>query len=515
MSASGKILRATAFVTVAGVLSRIGTFLGSLVIIRLLGLEQVGVLGLLESWLALAIMFALLGLGVATTRYVATSLAQDTAMIGAYAAAAILLALLISFVVAVIFYYVVLLAPQLTTFGFSDLLTTTRTFVTTHALLMLSLLVVMTLREIAAALLQGMQLFQLFVYINLTTGLLSLPVSYVLVHQYGLTGAMNSRLVLTAIELIVILGFSMHGMHRLQTRFSLHKIRSTSRSLLAFALPTFIGQLIANPVRTFITTLLAAQPGGAVQVGLLTTAGRIVGLANFVPGSMAAVIMPILAAEWHQQRESFGSVVETTLRMIWLASLPFVLFFLGATPTLLGGLYGDNYVAASTVAFLLLVVVLLTSINETSDRTLAAANRQWLSTGNNLVWAILFLLLGIVLVPSYLGAGYAVALLVSFGLYIALQLGWLKYLYQVSVRPALPLLALSVGGILIAWCIAALAPSLLQITLAGLLAIISIVAEWHMFLNHSEQDALGQRVQQGRAAFVGMLHRFGWNKAVL
>lgn len=36
-----------------------------------------------------------------------------------------------------------------------------------------------------------------------------------------------------------------------------------------------------------------------------------------------------------------------------------------------------------------------------------------------------------------------------------------------------------------------------------------------MFLNHSEQDALGQRVQQGRAAFVGMLHRFGWNKAVL
>lgn len=507
MSTSGKILRGTAFVTVAGILSRIGTFLGSLVIIRLLGLEQVGVLGLLESWLSLASLFALVGLGVATTRYVATSLADDTAMIGAYAGAAMLLGFVFSIVTGVVSYYAIRLAPGLTAPDLSNLVATTRWFVLTHALLVFSILVTMTLREIGSALLQGMQLFQLFVYINLAIGLLNLPVSYLLVRTYGLTGAMQSRLILTSIELILLLAFAFHSMRHMETRFSLSKWQTTSHRLLAFGLPTFAGQLIANPVRTFMITLLAAQPGGALQVGLLTTAGRIVGLANFVPGSMAVVIMPILATEWRHQRERFSDLVQTTLRMIWLASLPFTVFFLGATPTILNGLYGAEYVAASAITFLLLIVVLLTSINETSDRTLAAANRQWLSTGNNLVWAILFWLMGLVLVPRYMGIGYSVALLVSFGLYVALQLGWLRRLFQVSLRPVPPLSALSLIGIFFAWWIAALNPSLLQIFLSGLLAVIAVVVEWRVFLDREEQDAFRRRAKQTRLAFVGLLHR--------
>lgn len=61
MSVSKRILQGSSFVIVAGVLARIGTFLGSLVVIRLLGLEHVGQLGLIESWLALAGMFSLAG----------------------------------------------------------------------------------------------------------------------------------------------------------------------------------------------------------------------------------------------------------------------------------------------------------------------------------------------------------------------------------------------------------------------------------------------------------------------
>lgn len=509
MSASDKIIRGTAFVTIANILSRIGTFLGSLIVIRLLGLEQVGMLGLLESWLSLASMFALFGLGVATTRYVATSLVEDNRLIGAYSGAAILLGLIFSVVTGVVAYFVIRLAPGPVNFDTSDLIGATRWFIMTHVLLIFSLLVTMTMREIGSAILQGLQLFQLFVYVNLTIGLLSLPVSYLLVRAYGLVGALQARLVLTSVELCLILVLVLHSMQRMETRFTLNMWQTTGRRLIAFGLPTFIGQLIANPVRTFMITLLAAQPAGAVQVGLLTTAGRIVGLANFIPASMASVIMPILATEWQRQRERFGQTIQTTLRMLWLASLPFTLLFLGATPTILSELYGSEYVAASMVTFLLLVVVLLASINETSDRTLAAANRQWLSTGNNLVWTVLFWLLGLVLVPRYLGLGYAIALLVSFGLYVALQLGWLWRLYQIPLRPLLPLTALSLSGVFFAWWIAMLTTGLLQFILSGLFALLAAVIVWYWLLSREEQNAFHRRARQARISLVGLLYRLG------
>ena len=496
---------------IAGVLSRIGTFLGSLVIIRLLGLEQVGQLGLIESWLSLATMFSLAGLGVATTRYVATSLAQNAEIIGAYAGTALCLGLILSFGVGLALFIGVKVIPGLAGMDASNLIGVTRSFVLTHVWLLLGLLVVTTLREIGVALLQGMQLFQLFVYVNLIIGVLSLPVSFLLVQAHGLAGAFGTRLILAGVELILILVFALRGLRRLRTRLSLHRLFENSRLLLGFALPTFAGQLIANPVRTFMITLLAMQPNGALQVGLLTTAGRIVGLANFIPASMATVIMPVLATDWgHNQRDRFSANVLTTLRMMWLASLPFVVFFLGATPALLYHLYGSEYVSAATITFLMLIIVLLSAINETSDRTLAAANHQWLSAGNNLVWALLFWALGLYFVPRYLGLGYSFALLMSFGLYIALQLGWLRRLFQISLRPILPLSGLSLGAITIAWWISTLRPFLLQLLVAGAFMFVVGIVQWQMFLHVGEREAFRR---QARAARGTLSHRLGFLKS--
>ena len=56
--------------TGANILARVGTFLGNLAIIRLLGLDLVGELGLIESWLNVALIFAVFGLNAAATKFV-------------------------------------------------------------------------------------------------------------------------------------------------------------------------------------------------------------------------------------------------------------------------------------------------------------------------------------------------------------------------------------------------------------------------------------------------------------
>lgn len=514
MSVSRRILQGSSFVIVAGVLARIGTFLGSLVVIRLLGLEQVGQLGLIESWLALAGMFSLAGLGMATTRYVAVVLGEESKRIGEYAGTALVLVLFFSTGVGILLLGGVHLVFGSATAETSGLIVTARQFVIEHSYLLFGLLVMMTTREIGVALLEGMQLFRLFVYVNLILGLLNFPVSFLLVQSYGLAGAFGARLVLVGTESVLILIFALNGMHRLHVRLSLHGFFANSRSLLGFALPTLVGQIIANPVRTFMTTLLAAQPGGALQVGLLTTSNRIVGLASFVPASMASVVMPILSTDWsHNERSKFGANVLTTLRIMWLSCLPFIVFFLAATPALLHKLYGPDYVSAATITFIMLTLVLLTAINEISDRTLAATNHQWLSTGNNLAWAVLFWLIGLILVPKYFGVGYAVALLVSFSIYVALQLGWLRRLFQISLQPVPSLITLSLGGIFVAWWIAALPPSFAQVALSASLMLVIVAVEWQLLLSQTEQNILSRQAKQVRLAVVNLYHRLRSSEA--
>ena len=91
MSVSGKIWRGTAFMSSANVLARVGTFLGNLAIIRLLGLDLLGELGLIESWLSVAMMFSIFGLSSAVTKYVSQFLESDPAQIGETAATAMVL----------------------------------------------------------------------------------------------------------------------------------------------------------------------------------------------------------------------------------------------------------------------------------------------------------------------------------------------------------------------------------------------------------------------------------------
>lgn len=66
----------------ANILARIGTFLGNLAIIRLLGLDLTGQLGLIESWVGLITMFAVFGLNLAATKYVSQYLETDRERIG-------------------------------------------------------------------------------------------------------------------------------------------------------------------------------------------------------------------------------------------------------------------------------------------------------------------------------------------------------------------------------------------------------------------------------------------------
>jgi O-antigen/teichoic acid export membrane protein len=501
VSVSGKIWRGTAFMSGANVLARVGTFLGNLAIIRLLGLDLLGELGLIENWLNVAMMFAVFGVDAAVTKYVSHHLESEPEQVGEVAATALALGAISSILVGGIL-FVVLMVPQLPGWALRQEAGAGPTVevLTQYAVMFPVLIALFTAKQLIVSVFYGLQTFQVFVWANLVIGAISFPVSYLLVRWQGLLGALEVRAVLAAVEVLLLVFPLRRALRRLGAKLSLESFRLNSRRLLAFGLPTFVGQLVANPVQPLMLSVLAAQPGGIAQVGLITTAQRLSSLASFVPGSMAATVMPVLSTEVGRgDMRRFRDGILVALRMLWLSTLPVVLLLMAACPTLLGVLYGPEYVAAWAVTLVFLMIAMLVGVNQSADRALAAANRMWLSTANNLSWALMFIPLALVLVPRGLALGYALAFFTSFALYVVIQLGWLRRLFRVQLVPLLPLLAFSVLGIAAAWVIAIRLISPVQIVAAGALVLLTLFLQWRLFLSDAERQALQRQVQQLRA----------------
>ncbi len=492
MSVGGRILRGTVWISIASVLARMGTFVGNLTVIRMLGVQQVGQLGLIESWLTLATIFSLFGLGIATTKYVAQYLAGDARRAGSVAGAAIVVTTLSSLAVGMVFYVILTARPA---GSVSGMLGTAYDLLAAHAVIFVALIVTTTWKNLAHGLVYGVQAFQVLVWVNLAIGLVSVPVLYLMTRALGLTGTLNAKLLLTLVEVALLIWPTWRVLRRLGAQVSVSHVRRDGKQLLAFGLPTFIGQLAASPAQTLMQSFLAAQPGGFVQVGYLTVANRLVSLASFVPGSMASTLIPVLSAEWGRGVAThFRDSAALALRMMWLSTLPVVVVFAAAAPVLITGLYGPNYRVAWPVTYLSLLVVLLAGINETPDRTFAAAGRMWLSTANNFVWTVLFVLIAPRLISSYLALGYAIANLIPFLIYVLVQLGWLPYLFKVRLRPFVPLAVMSVVAVVLAWLIAGHVEQFVQLVLAVMLGGLIMVVEWGVFLTTRERRALWQRI---------------------
>ncbi len=62
-----------------------------------------------------------------------------------------------------------------------------------------------------------------------------------------------------------------------------------------------------------------------------------------------------------------------------------------------------------------------------------------------------------------------------FGLYVTIQLGWLRRLFGVPLHPLWPLLATSVAFIAGAWLVANHTTGWMQVIMASLLAVLSVI----------------------------------------
>lgn len=376
--------------------------LAMMVLARILGKVSYGQLAVIQSTLAMAGVFAGIGLSSTATRYVAELRHVDPARLGNLL---YLLERITAYVAAALTLLIALCSSHLATEvlgkgSIGHLL----------AFAVISVFFV-SLDSLYKGILLGLEETKAFAIASSIGSLLTAPALVFGGIAYGLVG------VACGISMGALLQFAI-SRHFTRKRLQAHlvTIRKNAhaaewQALKDFALPSFLAGLLYPLVYWISNVLLVRTPHGFAEMALLGIAMQWYNAIMFLPNYAGRIVLPILTSI-HVEKKTTDIVAVIKFGVIanLLVTIP-VSLGVALLSKMIMATYGTGFIDGWPVlALAALVAVIVVGIAPVGQY-LAAVNKMWVGSIMNFAWAIVFLLSTVVLVPYG-----AIGILASFGI---------------------------------------------------------------------------------------------------
>lgn len=390
----------------ASVVSRSMTLMAAIGCARLLGKNGFGQLGIVQSTANMVSVFAILGLSVTATKYVADLREQDPERAGRIigltwtitAISGTLLAI-ISIITAHPIAVLIMHAPNLTI----------------SIRIASSLVFLNAMLAYQNGALSGFEAFRKLASINLISGVISLPIVLIGVWRWGLNGAVTG----TAVSLVINWWFN-ERLLRKECRQAGISIRirqgfEETRVFWSFSLPALIGSFSTAPVLWFCSVLIVRSPHGFEQMALYSGADRWRLAILFIPTALFRSVLPMLANLYKQNPEGYRQVHRAHLLLnLMVVIAPLLLIACLSAPIMSS--YGPGFRAGWSVLAVLCIGTLPEALNTVFGYPLVVSGKMWVRCGFDLGLSLSLLLLGIKLIPTYGALGFAIAYFITFSI---------------------------------------------------------------------------------------------------
>lgn len=386
------------------VVERALTLGGSIAVVRLLGKESFGEFAILQSTLAMIGVFAGLGLGVTSAKYVAELKERDPQRLGRILAFASRAALASSILVAT-----ALVAGS----GFiSRRILNIPQGAGVFAVSALAL-VFTTLQNYQSGVLIGFEALRKSATAGICAALLSIPASVTLTFFYGLAGAVWGLVFSAALRWLINRWMLLGCLKTWRIPRAPHDWAREWRAMRDFALPALLANLMVTPAHWLCHAMLVNTPGGKEQMAVLGVANQWYYAMLLLPMAAGRIVLPVLTDTVTAKQSARGAKV---LLLGMLANgaivLPFLLV-LGLGAPFIMSLYGDSYAVHWHVLTIAVLTAGLLAIQTPVGTMLAASGRMWLGAMMNLGWAAAYVTFAWLLLNK--GAmGIALALLLAY-----------------------------------------------------------------------------------------------------
>lgn len=416
--AGARVARGAWWSLVGGVGSKVLAVGSAVITARLLGKVGYGEMGMVQSTVGMLGVFAGFGLGTTATKCIAEHRRTDPARAGRIAGLTLAVAVLTAGVLGVA---CVAGAGWLAggTLGRASL----ERLVMAAALQ----LVVTTLGGVVSAALAGFEEFRRIARMQLWLGAAAPFITVPLVWLYGVDGAVAAVTVNAALGLAwgaVVLGRTTAS-HAVPLRYD-RQIWREAGVLTRVALPSLLSSLLLIPVMWVTNLMLVRGPGGYGELGIFNAANQWRMVIVFLPGMLAAAVLPVLAqTHGSDDRAGFREAFTLNLRVTWVVALPLTV----VTVVLAGpvaAIFGRQFAGMELVLPALMVAAFLSIVNATVGAALVGAGRLWTGTLMNLAWAFALVGAAAFLVPRRGATGLGIAYLAAYLLHTLWQMAYVE-----------------------------------------------------------------------------------------
>ena len=384
----------------------------SVVTARLLGKEEFGALGMIQSTVGMLGVFAGMGLGLTATKYVAEYQTTNRERAGRIIALTSGAAVLTSGCVSVA---LLLFAP------FLAAKTLNAPHLATELRIACALLFLNTMGGAQTGGLSGFEAFKAIAHVNLLRGLLTFPLVIAGVLLWRLPGAVCG--LVCAAGLSCLLNHIALSRRCADIGIAVRWSEAwTERQVLwTFSVPALLSGAMVGPISWLATAILVNQPNGYAEMGLFYAASQWRAAITFLPAVLGQCAFPILSNLHGQNR--FGQYREVLWWNIFLTvgtascvAIPVVL----GSPTIMR-LYGSSFEDGWLVLALSAGVAILVCLNGALGCAIISARSIWICCLFNGMWGVALVSCALSLVPKGLALGLATSFLLAYAAHAAWQ----------------------------------------------------------------------------------------------
>ena len=394
---------------------------------RILGPVHFGELAIINSTMGLLGIFAGLGLGLTSTKFVAELRVSDperTGLILGLVNRAVLVSGLV--IAGSLFLAAPWLAASLQAPGLE-----------LELRVGCLLLLFNEINGVQVGSLAGYEAFSTIARINVLRGLAGLPIGIAGAWFFGLRGAVVATVIVAGIGVTL----SHIALDREASRWGIVMTTKGARNELSvlwrFSLPAFLASVVVGPAGWLANALLVNQPGGYAQLGIFNAANQWRTTVMFFPAVVGQAALPILSSLMGGGgTRSSRRVLGATIAISALTAVPIAAVLI-ATRGIVMSLYGPAFAGYGDVLALVAVTITLLAVQAPVGQIIVASGRMWLGAAMNLAWSVVFVGCAIVFVSNGYGAlGLAAAYLIAYAVH-SLWSFWVGFTLLGASRPPL------------------------------------------------------------------------------
>lgn len=335
--------------------------LAGILIARFLGKELYGEYGVVKTTMFYIASFATLGLGVTSTKYIATLLNSKPIHVKNVIHDAMTITVIFSSIIAIVIF---IIAPFL-----ANLLNEEQLVLALRALSVVIIFKAITTTQIGV--LAGFKEFKTIAINSLSSGLLMLVICVPLTYFWGLKGALLSLLFSQIFNSIV----NYMGIKRKSRSFSYVEKVSYKKELAYFSFPVAL-QESSFAICNWAAIMLLTKLSSMGEVGLYTASAQWNSIITMIPGLLINVILSYLSSSINNSIKH-KKTLKLMLRINFFTTIiPFIIVYFLAD--FIASFYGKSFEGMPSVLRILTFSTILEACASVYKSELLALGKTWL-----------------------------------------------------------------------------------------------------------------------------------------